>query len=145
MRFLLILAILLAFPVLEIWLLIELGSRYGIWLLAYLLIVAGLGWRLIRDEKLLVFGRMAQNLTQGGTPAKALFGSAKNMIAGVLLIIPGVLSDVLAVILLLIPSAKPMFTQPMPGGGTYNNSEARSSNTKAANDDVIEGEFRRED
>lgn len=143
MRFLLILAILLAFPVLEIWLLIELGSRYGIWLLAYLLIVAILGWRLLLDEKLLVFGRMAQTLTQGGTPAKALFGSAKNLIAGVLLIIPGVVSDVLAVILLLIPSAKPMFTQPMPGGA--DNPGARSTGTKAANDDVIEGEFRRED
>jgi UPF0716 protein FxsA len=145
MRFLLILAILLAFPVLEIWLLIELGSRYGIWLLAYLLIVAILGWRLLLDEKLLMFGRMAQTLTQGGTPAKALFGSAKNLIAGVLLIIPGILSDVLAVILLLIPSAKPMFTQPMPGGATYDNHGAGSTGTKAANDDVIEGEFRRED
>ncbi len=144
MRFLLILAILLAFPVLEIWLLIELGSRYGVWLLAYLLIVAILGWRLLLDEKLLMVGRMAQTLTQGGTPAKALFGSAKNLIAGVLLIIPGILSDVLAVILLLIPSAKPMFTQPMPGGA-YDNARAGSPGTKAANDDVIEGEFRRED
>jgi UPF0716 protein FxsA len=140
MRFLLILAILLAFPVLEIWLLVELGSRYGVWLLVYLLAVAFLGWRLLLDEKLLMFGRMAQTLTQGGTPAKALFGSAKNLIAGIFLIIPGVLSDALAVVLLLIPSAKPMFNEPVDGG--FN---TRPTNKKAANDDVIEGEFRRED
>lgn len=139
MRFLLILAILLAFPVLEIWLLIELSSRYGVWLLVYLLTVATLGWRLLQDEKLLIFGRMAQTLTQGGTPAKALFGSAKNLIAGILLIIPGVLSDALAIILLLIPSAK-SGTGPM-----HDNGHARPSEQRAANDDVIEGEFRRED
>jgi UPF0716 protein FxsA len=140
MRFLLILAILLAFPVLEIWLLIELGSRYGVWVLVYLVTVAVLGWRLLQDEKLLMFGRMAQTLTQGGTPAKALFGSAKNLIAGIFLIIPGVLSDALAVVLLLIPSAKVGYTGPMHDGA-----QPPPSQQKAANDDVIEGEFRRED
>jgi UPF0716 protein FxsA len=127
--------ILLAFPVLEIWLLVELGHHYGWWLMVYLVLVALLGWRLLQDEKLLVQGRMMQNLMQGGTPARALFGSAKNMIAGVLLIIPGVIGDVLAVILLLIPSPEPMAM----------GSQAHPTGAKAANDDVIEGEFRRED
>ena len=135
-------AILLAFPVMEIWLLIELGDRYGWWLAGYLLLVAILGWRLILDEKLLLLGRMTQTLSQGGTPAAAMFGSAKNLIAGILLIIPGVVSDALAVILLLVPAPKPAFvsretpTGARPGGG---------SGPRAANDDVIEGEFRRED
>lgn len=131
-------AILLAFPVMEIWLLIELGSRYGWWLGAYLLLVAILGWRLILDEKLLMLGRMAQTLSQGGTPAKAIFGSAKNLVAGVLLILPGVLSDAMAVLLLLVPTPKPVFvSRGTPGG--------KASGGHAANDDVIEGEFRRED
>ena len=133
MRFLFV--ILLAFPVLEIWLLVELASRYGWWLIAYLVLAALLGWRLLQEEKLLVHGRMAQTLMQGGTSARALFSSAKNIIAGLLLIIPGVMSDVLAVILLLMPSAKPIFTD----------LQARATNAKAANDDIIEGEFRRED
>jgi len=127
--------ILLAFPVLEIWLLVELGSRYGWWLMVYLTLVALLGWRLLQDEKLLVHGRMMQALMQGDTPASALFGSAKNMIAGILLIIPGVISDVLAVILLLIPSPNSKVA----------GSPTRPTNARAANDDVIEGEFRRED
>ena len=129
MRLLFLLAILLAFPVMELLLLIELAGRYGWWLLLYLVVVAVLGWRLIMDEKLLVLGRMTDTLRQGKRPTQALFGSAKNMIAGVLLIIPGVLSDVLAVILLLIPTPHP----------------ASTSQPKAANDEVIEGEFRRED
>lgn len=129
MRLLFLLAILLAFPVMELLLLIELAGRYGWWLLLYLIAVAVLGWRLILDEKLLVLGRMADTLRQGKRPSQALFGSAKNMIAGVLLIIPGVLSDVLAVILLLMPTPR----------------STAASQARAANDDVIEGEFRRED
>jgi UPF0716 protein FxsA len=91
-----------------------------------------LGLQLIRDEKLLFSGRMMQSLNQGGNPMKAMFGSARNIIAGILLIIPGVITDLIAVVLLLIP---------------VNKSEISSSTFKqqAANDDVIEGEFHRED
>jgi UPF0716 protein FxsA len=145
MHVLLFLLILLAFPVLEIWLLVELAYRYGWVLLAYLLVVAILGWRLILDEKLMIFGRIAQTLAEGGTPAKILFGSAKNMIAGILLIIPGVISDVLAVILLLIPSPKPVSFEQDSVNGFGQTAGKKSRAGKAANDDVIEGEFRRED
>lgn len=95
--------ILLAFPIAEIWLLIELGQQYGWWLLFYLVGIGWLGIRLIRDEKLLFSGRMMQSMSVGGNPVKAVFGSARNIIAGVLLILPGVITDIIAVILLLIP------------------------------------------
>lgn len=133
MRMLFVALILLAFPVLEIWLLVDLASRYGWWLFGYLLLVAVLGWRLIKDEQLMMLGRMAQTMSQGGTPAAAMFGSAKNMIAGFLLIIPGVITDAIALVLLLLP-----------GGGKLPGSKQRW-NKAAANDDVIEGEFRREE
>lgn len=135
MRLLLGLLILLAFPVLEIWLLVELADQYGWWVLAYVLIVAVLGWRLILDEKQLLAGRMMQTLSLGGTPAKAMFMSIKNLIAGILLIIPGVITDALAAVLLLLPAAEPAV-------GSNNRTYQR---TGAANDDVIEGEYRRED
>ncbi|HSH55097.1 MAG TPA: FxsA family protein [Methylotenera sp.] len=124
---------LLAFPIAEIWLLINLADQYGWWALLYLVVVAVLGLRLIRDEKLLFSGRMMQSLTQGNNPVKAMFGSARNIIAGILLIIPGVLTDIIAAILLLIPIKH----------APVNTSAYQAK--QAANDDVIEGEFRRED
>lgn len=124
---------LLAFPIAEIWLLISLADQYGWWVLLYLVVVAALGLRLIRDEKQLFSGRMMQSLTQGNNPLKAMFGSARNIIAGILLIIPGVLTDVIAAILLLIPVKN----------APLNTSAYQAK--QAANDDVIEGEFRRED
>ena len=122
----------LAFPVAEIWILINLAHQYGWWLILYLVVVAMLGLQLIRDEKLLFSGRMMESLKQEGNPIKAIFGSARNIIAGILLIIPGVITDLIAVVLLLIP--------------VYKDKQATSQySQQAANDDVIEGEFHREE
>ncbi|MBC7756680.1 MAG: FxsA family protein [Bdellovibrio sp.] len=156
MRFLIGL-ILLAFPFAEIFLLVELAHRYGWWLLLYLVVIGLLGLQLIKGEKLLLSAKMMQNVTSGGNPIKTMLGSARNMVAGVLLIIPGVLSDVFAVILLLIPIQN---SKPSTSGATnsttnhqqtdqtiFNQSGFKQSgfksksNSKAANDDVIEGEF----
>lgn len=132
MRFL-IFAILLAFPFLEIAVLIELSQRYGWWVLAYLLMIGYLGLQLIRSEKDLIAARMFQQMGAGGNPVSAMFSTARNMLAGVLLLIPGVISDVIAVILLLIPANNPGLGQT----GQKSSAQYRAS----ANDEVIEGEF----
>ena len=88
--------------------------------------------QLIRDEKLLLSGRMMQSLKQESNPLKAILGSARNIIAGILLIIPGVITDFIAVILLLVPTNKDVKT-------------TSAYRQQAANDDVIEGEFHREE
>lgn len=135
MRFLLVL-ILPVFFIAELYLLIRLGQHYGAWLLLYLVVVGLLGLRLIRDEKEMISSRMMQSLGAGGNPVKALLGSARNMIAGVLLLIPGVISDIIAVMLLLIPIQQ---QNPSPhASGAYKGARRQSS---AANDDVIEGEY----
>lgn len=157
MRFLVAL-ILLAFPIAEIWLMIELAHRYGWWLLLYLVVVGWLGLQLIREEKLLISVRMMQALAAGGNPMKAMLGSARNFFAGVLLIIPGVMTDIIAVVLLLIPveKIKSPLENNMQNSAQENGKENvsydaneqtnykfshKSSSNKAANDDIIEGEF----
>lgn len=139
--------ILLAFPFAEIFLLVELAHRYGWWLLVYLVAIGFLGLQLIRGEKLLMSAKMMQSLSAGGNPVKTMLGSARNMVAGVLLIIPGVITDMIAVILLLIPFGKPNLntTTNTQYGNTYEPNPSKSNSykpsPKAANDDVIEGEF----
>lgn len=137
--------ILLAFPFAELFLLISLADEYGWWLLFYLVVIGFLGLQLIRGEKLLLGAKMMQSLTSGGSPMKAMMGSARNMIAGVLFIIPGVITDIIGVILLLMPINKPnahdktqQYTQ------TFEQTQyQQNANTRAANDDVIEGEYTR--
>lgn len=134
MRFI-IFAILLAFPFLEIAILIELSQRYGWWVLAYLLIIGFLGLQLIRAEKNLIAARMFQQLAGGGNPITAMFSTARNMFAGVLLLIPGVVSDLIAVVLLLMPAKTPT-----PGSAS-NKAKTGFNYRPSANDEVIEGEF----
>ncbi len=134
MRFLIML-ILLAFPLVELFLLIQLGDEYGWWLLLYLVVIGYLGLQLIRGEKLLISAKMMQSLSSGGNPIKTILGSARNMVAGVLLIIPGIITDIIAVILLLIPISKPGLNS------STSNQYQQSTNRNAANDDVIEGEY----
>lgn len=125
MRFYLLLLILLAFPVLELVLMFQLAERYGWGLLGYLVCAAVCGWLLIRNERWVAFGRMAETLREGDHPVRALLTSAKKVVAGILLILPGVLSDVIAVVILLMPV--PRMQSPR------------------RDDRVVEGEWRRED
>lgn len=125
MRLLLILVILLGFPLAELLVLIRLSEQYGWWVGAYLLLAAVVGWSLIQGERLAVFGRLYHITQSGHSPLVALLTSARRLLAGVLFIIPGVISDVVAILILLIP----MPTRRVP----------------KADDDVIEGEWRRED
>jgi UPF0716 protein FxsA len=136
MRFLIGL-ILLAFPFAEIFLLVDLAHKYGWWVLFYLVVIGFLGLQLIRGEKLLLSAKMMQSLGAGGNPIKTILSSARNMVAGVLLIIPGIITDIIAVVLLLIPISKPTLSS-----ATNNQyQDSYKPNTKAANDDVIEGEY----
>jgi UPF0716 protein FxsA len=120
--------LLLSFPVIEIWGIFKLSALYGWWFLLYMILVTYLGWRLIKEEKQLVFSKLMGAMTQGGNPIKAMIGSARNLFAGILFIIPGVITDSLAVILLLIPIKN-----------------SSSQNDHPSEDDVIEGEYRRDD
>ncbi|WP_137719562.1 FxsA family protein [Methylobacillus flagellatus] len=130
MRLVSLLAILLVFPVLEIWLLITLADEYGWAFLIYLLLVGVLGWRLLRDEKANLQRGFTQGMPMTGNPLAAVLGSAKNLVAGVLLLIPGVLTDIIALVLLLLP-------------GSSLRGQAQAG--RAANDDIIEGEYRKVD
>ena len=120
--------LLLSFPVIEIWGIFKLSHLYGWWFFLYMVLVTYLGWRLIKEEKQLVFVTLMGATGQGGNPIKAMIGSARNLFAGILFIIPGVITDFFAVILLLIPIK-----------------DSSSQNIHSSEEDVIEGEYRRDD
>ena len=103
----------------------QVAEVIGWWLLAWLMLSALAGWILIKEESMAVFGRLAVTVQNGQTPFAAIWDSGRTMLAGGLLIIPGVLSDVIALILLLWP-----------------NSTARPIKREMSDDGVIEGEVR---
>ena len=122
---LLFLLLMLGFPALEIYTMFVVADAIGWWLLAWLCFSALAGWLLIRTESMAVFGRMAATMQNGSSPFAALWDSGRTMLAGFLLIVPGVLSDVIALVLLLLPNKSGKF-KPRPNH----------------NDGIIEGEVR---
>ena len=136
--------ILLGFIFTEVYLLIILGQRYGFWLLVYLVLIGYLGLQLIRGEKQMMSAKMMQSLKEGGNPMKSMMGSARNFIAGIFLMVPGVITDVIAAILLLIPIKQPKVnpnSESYQTDGSGYEANFKDANQQPANDDIIEGEY----
>lgn len=129
MQLLIVFFILLGFPALEMVVLFRVADLIGWWLLPWLILSAVAGWTLIQEERLAMFGRLFSALQSGQPLGFAMLDSLRTLFAGVLLIFPGVISDGLAVILLLLPRAR----MPPP----------RSRDT--GEDVIIEGEWQREE
>ena len=85
----------------ELSLLVCLGSQLGILMLILLLIGSSLlGIVIIRARGWYSLTRVKQQLTQGELPTDTIFSSLRWFIAGILFVIPGFVTDILACVLL---------------------------------------------
>ena len=137
-----ILAILMGFPVLEGVVIYNLASGpngHGGWVLAWLVFAAAAGVVLIKEARFSLVTRLAAALAQGRFSLAAIIDSFRTVLAGLLLIFPGVVSDVMALTLLLLPMREPAFESARADARTRTRRDVRMGS-----DGVIEGEFRRE-
>jgi UPF0716 protein FxsA len=97
------LLLLLAFvPLVELFLLIEIGSHIGTLNTIALLILSGiLGLTLLRWEGLRTLRQIQLTLAQGEIPAEEVLDGVLIFAGGILLLIPGVLTDVFGLCLLV--------------------------------------------
>lgn len=101
MPFIAFLFAILLFIYVELSLLVWLGSHLGILMLILLLICSSLlGIVIIRVRGWYSLTRVKQQLTRGELPTDALFGSLRWLVAGILFVIPGFVTDILACVLL---------------------------------------------
>ena len=122
-----LMGILLGFPLLEAMVLVRLSETMGWWVLAWVVLAACAGMALIKEARFALVARLAAGFAQGRFSIVALTDSARTVFAGLLLIFPGVVSDLLALTLLLMPGPR-MVTEPI---------------RRPSNGSLIEGEFRR--
>ena len=103
------LKLLLAFtiiPIIEIYLLIEIGSIFGVLTAITLVILTGfLGAFMARMQGLQTLFRIQESLREGRMPSGELLDALLIVIAGLVLLTPGFLTD-LAGFLLLIPTTR---------------------------------------
>lgn len=90
-------------PLVELMLLIQIGARIGLLgTLALILVTGVLGASLARQQGLGVLARLQQETAQGQMPTRTMLEGVVILIAGIVLLTPGFLTDIFG-LLCLIP------------------------------------------
>jgi len=96
--------LILIFPFVEIIALIEVGRRIGVWPTVFLILAgSALGGLMLRRQGMTIIDRARRAAAAGESPAAATLDALWTAVAAVLLIVPGFVSDLLAVVLLIPP------------------------------------------
>jgi UPF0716 protein FxsA len=136
----------IALPLLELAVFIKIGAAIGALATILLLILTTIaGVKLVRERGLAILRRCREALDRGELPAGPLFDDACLVLAGLLLILPGFLSDVIAIALLVPPVRHGLFgwlsrhvdVVVRHGGGPF----PRRSGGGRGGPPVIEGEY----
>ena len=91
-------------PLIEIWLMINIGSVIGAgWTILAIIATAMIGASLVRLQGLGVYARMHQSTQRGEIPAMEMIEGLTLFISGVLLLTPGFITDALGFLLLIPP------------------------------------------
>jgi UPF0716 protein FxsA len=95
---------LIALPIIEIAIFIKVGQTIGLWpTLALVIGAALLGGLLLRQQGLSVLSQLRSNVDRGHMPGRTIADAMMIGVAALFLVLPGFLSDVVALALLLPP------------------------------------------
>ena len=149
--------IFLIVPVVEIYLLIEVGQVIGaLWTAFLVVLTAVIGVRLLKIQGISTLMRAQNKMQTGQTPAQEMLEGIGLVLAGAFLLTPGFFTDTVGFFLLFPPTriwlvskavahlmASARFSQPGGVHGFHYESNIPQGKTKA---DVIEGvKYKRED
>ncbi len=136
-----LLTLLALLPFVEVALLARVVASIGfINTLVYLLLVALLGVSLIKKTGMRALMNTQQALQRGEVPAQEVAASGIAVLGGILLVIPGLLTDALGLLILWPPIRQRLARFLLERPNVVVNSKARTKEP-----DVLEGEFHRED
>jgi UPF0716 protein FxsA len=102
-------------PILELWVLIEVGRAIGVgWTLLLLVADSVLGTWLIKRQGAKAYAALSEALGSGRLPHRELADGALIVLAGALMLSPGFVTDVFGV-LLLLPLTRPLGRRVLTG------------------------------
>ena len=144
---LLILAVLIAIPLIEVGIFIEVGDAIGLWpTIGLIILTTVVGIWIVRVQGFFTLMQARAQLAQGEVPTREIFDGICLAFAGMLLLLPGFATDALGLLLLLPPTRSFLFgrsrvrAERMQGGF-----HSRTTRTSARNPDgsstTIEGEW----
>lgn len=96
------LVLLMALPVIEITVLLLSGHLIGVWFTLVLVVIAGaVGVWLAKRQGLDIWRKAQEQMSYGSVPGNEIIDGMCILIGGVFLVIPGLISDFIAMIFLL--------------------------------------------
>ncbi|MDX6371092.1 MAG: protein FxsA [Nocardioidaceae bacterium] len=111
----LLVALFIAVPLVEIYVIIQVGQAIGAWWTILLLVLDSiLGSWLIRHEGSRAFRALREALDSGRMPARELADGALILIGGTLMLAPGFVTDAFGV-LMILPVTRPLFRRMLTG------------------------------
>ena len=103
---LLLVALLIIVPVVELFVIVQVAQWIGVWETLFLLVaVSLLGAWMVKIQGIGVIRRIGEDLSNRRVPAGGIVDGALLLVAGTLLLVPGFLTDILGLIL-LVPVAR---------------------------------------
>ena len=103
--FLLIVSLVVVLPLIELYVIVQVGHQVGLLpTIALLIAISAVGTSLVKHEGMRVYKEFTQAIQQGEEPSKQIVPGVCILAAGVFLFAPGFISDVLAITLLLPPT-----------------------------------------
>jgi len=146
-----LLAAFIGVPLIEIAVFIQVGGWIGLgWTLALVVLTAVLGTWQLRAQGLATLVRARNQVDRGALPARELFDGACLLVAGVLLLTPGFVTDIAGFLLFLAPVREKLRT--ILARYVQTSMEARSfargerggvePGSGGARGPIIDGEFR---
>lgn len=146
-----LLILFIVLPLIETWLLIKVGGIIGaVWTILAVISTAVIGSQLVRRQGLQTFASIQACQARGEMPAVPMLEGAALLLAGAFLVTPGFITDTLGFLLLVPPlrrhAARSILARAITitPAGTPGNAPRQPSN-KVNKDNVIEGEYRREE
>jgi len=142
--FFLLLLLFFTVPLVEIYVLLEVGGIIGVLpTIVLVVLTAVMGAGLIRAQGIATLGRVQQQLERGELPAVGIIEAALLLVAGALMLTPGFVTDTVGFLILVPPlrrwAIQSFLARRMSAAGVA------GGHGGVRQPGAIEGEFRRED
>ncbi len=140
--FVILLLLFIGLPMVQIYVLIPVRHEVGaLWTIALLFAIAALGSALLRLEGLATLAKVQAAMARGELPAEAILDGLVLLVAGVLMVTPGFVTDVFAFLLLLPPVRRAV--RRALGGGLMMRMQGRAGGAAPpSGPQVLEGDYR---
>ena len=144
--FRILLLLFIAIPLLEIYLLIQIGEEIGaLPTIGLVIFTAVLGVWLLRWQGLATLAQVQVSMAQGKLPAIPLIEGLFLLVAGALLLTPGLFTDAVGFLLLVPPLRQGIARSILQQGWWRMTGNFQQPHTKQQQSNTIEGEFTRKD